>query len=79
MDVRLVRIGRENFEEVIDLELEKDQEKNLPSNVYSIAEASLSPLFHPRAILADDNVVGFVMYQFGEIGDPDEDECTNRR
>ena len=43
MDVRLARIGRENFEEVIDLELEKDQEKNLPSNVYSIAEASLSP------------------------------------
>ena len=26
--------------------------------------------------MADDNVVGFVMYQFGEIGDPDEDECT---
>jgi len=76
MEVSLTRIVEDNFEDVIEFELEEDQEKNLPSNVYSIAESTLSPLFHPRAICVDGKVVGFVMYQFGEIGDDDEDECT---
>jgi len=76
MDIKLTKIGRENFEDVVDLELEKEQEKHLPSNVYSIAESTLSPLFHPRAICLNNEVVGFAMYQFGEIGDFDEDDCT---
>lgn len=73
---RLTRISRENFHDVIELELEEEQEKHLPSNVYSIAESTLSPSFHPRAICVDEEVVGFAMYQFGEVGDFDEDECT---
>ena len=76
MDVSLAKVDRTNFEEVIGLELEPGQEHNLPSNVYSIAESTLSPLFHPRAILADGKVVGFVMYQFGEVGAFDEGDCT---
>lgn len=72
----LNRIARENFDDVIELELEPSQESNLPSNVYSIAESTLSETFHPRAICLDDSVVGFLMYQFGEAGDLDEDECT---
>ncbi|MEM8980795.1 MAG: GNAT family N-acetyltransferase [Pseudomonadota bacterium] len=76
MNVTLEKVARANFEEVIDLELEASQEKNLPSNVYSIAESSLSDTFHPRVICLDGEVVGFLMYQFGEIGDFDEDECT---
>lgn len=76
MDVTLALIDGPKFHDVIDLELEKDQEKNLPSNVYSLAESTLSPLFHPRAILADGTVVGFVMYQLGEEGAWDADECT---
>jgi len=76
LDVVLAKIDRRNFEDVIDLELEKAQEKYLPTNVYSIAESILSETFHPRAICLGDKVVGFLMYQFGEIGDPDEDECT---
>lgn len=76
MDVTLVKVSRDNFDEVIELELETEQEKNLPSNVFSIAESVLSTLFHPRVIMCDDKVVGFVMYQFGEMGDFDEDECT---
>ncbi len=67
---------RDNFHDVIDLELEEAQEKNLPSNVYSIAESTLSTLFHPRAVCADGKIVGFLMYQFVEIGDFDEDEGT---
>ncbi len=76
MEVTLEKIDWENFEDVIDLELEPAQEDNLPSNLYSIAESSLSPLYHPRAIRRDGTVVGFAMYQFGEAGNPDEDECT---
>lgn len=76
MNVQLAKIGRDNFDEVIDLELAPSQDKNLPSNLYSIAESTLSDTFHPRAICADGEVVGFVMYQFGEIGDFDEEECT---
>ena len=76
MNVTLVRIARENFDDVIELELEPSQEGNLPSNAYSIAESTLSETFHPRAICLDGKVVGFLMYQFGEVGDFDEDECT---
>ena len=76
MKISLEPIVWDNFDDVIELELEKSQEKNLPSNVYSIAESSLSPLFHPRAVCVDGKVVGFAMYQFGEIGDADEEECT---
>ncbi|MBX2885554.1 MAG: GNAT family N-acetyltransferase [Granulosicoccus sp.] len=76
MNVTLHPITRENFDDAIELELEEDQEQHLPSNLYSIAESSLSPLFYPRAINLDAEVVGFTMYQFGEIGEPDQDECT---
>lgn len=76
MDVKLAKIDRDNFDDVVNLELEKEQEKNLPSNVFSIAESTLSAMFHPRVITVDDKVVGFLMYEFGEIGNFDEGECT---
>lgn len=76
MNVKLTKISRGNFDDVIALELEKSQEHLLPSNVFSIAESTLSETFFPRAICSDDKVVGFLMYQFGEIGDFDEGECT---
>ncbi|MEM7303053.1 MAG: GNAT family N-acetyltransferase [Pseudomonadota bacterium] len=76
LNVTLIRIARENFDDVIELELEPFQKGNLPSNVYSIAESTLSETFHPRAICLDGKAVGFLMYQFGEAGDFDEDECT---
>lgn len=76
MNVTLQNIARDNFDEVIVLELEKSQERNLPSNLYSIAESTLSETFYPRAICLDGKPVGFAMYQFGEVGDFDEDECT---
>ncbi|MEP2944759.1 MAG: GNAT family N-acetyltransferase [Lentilitoribacter sp.] len=76
MQISLCKITRENFDAVIGLSLRDDQKDVLPSNVFSIAESTLSPLFHPRAICQYDKVVGFAMYQFGEIGDFDEDDCT---
>jgi diamine N-acetyltransferase len=74
-----MKVVRDNFNDVIELEIEEAQEKYISSNVITIAESTLSPyfhLFHHRAICVDDKVVGFVEYQFGEIGEFDEDECT---
>ena len=79
MDVTLVEVVRDNFNDVIGLELEEDQKKYIESNVYTIAESTVSPYFHlthHRAICVDGKVVGFVQYQFGEIGEWDEGECT---
>ena len=79
MDVKLMKVVRDNFNDVIELEIEEAQEKYILSNVITIAESTLSPyfhLFHHRAICVDEKVVGFVEYQFGEIGEFDENECT---
>ncbi len=79
MDVKLMKVVRNNFNDVIELEIEEAQEKYISSNVITIAESTLSPyfhLFHHRAICVDEKVVGFVEYQFGEIGEFDENECT---
>jgi len=74
-----MKVVRDNFKDVIELEVEESQKKYIESNVITIAESTLSPyfhLFHHRAICVDDKVVGFVEYQFGEIGEWDENECT---
>lgn len=75
MDVELREIGYEHFHEVIDLEIEKEQEKNLPSNLYSIAEASFSSTCFTRAIWLEGKIVGFLMYRFGEDED-DQHKCV---
>jgi diamine N-acetyltransferase len=74
MEVRLREIAYEHFHAVIDLEIEKEQELNLPSNLYSIAEASFSPSCFTRAIWFGEKIVGFLMYRFGEDAD-DQHEC----
>ncbi|MEM8554694.1 MAG: GNAT family N-acetyltransferase [Pseudomonadota bacterium] len=76
MNVTLSEIDPSNFEDVIALELEPAQELNLPTNVYSIAESSLSDMLHPRAICVDGIAVGFVMYAVGDIDDEDGHTCT---
>ena len=75
MNIKLVNVSEDNFDEVVELQLEPEQEDYLPSNAYSIAESTLSPLFNPRVICRDKQVVGFLMYQFGEYGLADKDEC----
>ena len=75
MSVKITRIVYENFDEVVELKVEKCQEQSLPSNLYSIAESSFSPTAHTRAIWSDDKIVGFLMYRFGEDED-DKHECV---
>ena len=75
MEVKLTEIVYDIFHDVIDLEVEEAQEEYLPSNLYSIAEASFCSSFHPRAIWQEETIVGFLMYQFG-IEDNEQHECT---
>ena len=74
LEVELKEILYEHFHDVIDLEIEKEQEKNLPSNLYSIAESSFSVACFTRAIWYKEEIVGFLMYRFGEDED-DQHEC----
>jgi len=79
LNVKLKKVVRDNFNDVIELEIKEAQKKYIESNVITIAESTLSPyfhLFHHRAIYLNEEVVGFVEYQFGEIGESDENECT---
>jgi len=79
MIVKLVEVVRDNFNDVIELELKEEQKRYIESNVYTIAESTVSQYFHlthHRAICVDQKVVGFVQYQYGETGERDEDECT---
>ena len=71
-----MKVVRDNFNDVIELKVKKTQETYLPSNLFSIAESTFSALTHLRAICVGEKVVGFLDYEFGEIGEPDENECT---
>ena len=77
--IKLVEITRDNFDAVVELELEEYQKEFICPNVDSIAGSMFSPFSHLnrlRAICMDEKVVGFVRYQYGEIGEFDEKECT---
>ena len=75
LEVELKEVTVDNFEDVIDLELDESQRDYLPDNTYSIAESKFFPSYQPRAIYSNGKVVGFLMYQSAvDEGQPDEYE-----
>ena len=60
--VTLRAVTRDNFEALTDLQLHPHQREYLASNSYSIAQASFYPNYHTRAIYADEEPVGFMMF-----------------
>lgn len=69
--VKLERVSTETFEKVVDLRVAPQQNNFVAPNVVSLAQAWLYyDDARPYAILADDQVVGFVMLDW------DEDERT---
>ncbi len=45
-------------------------------NIFAISDSrTVETNFHPRAILLGEDIVGFLMYQFGE-SESDQHECT---
>jgi diamine N-acetyltransferase len=68
MNITLKNVTRDNFDEVIKLEVHESQNGFVASNMYSIAESKVYDNFCPRAIYAKeqkeqkDELVGFLMY-----------------
>ena len=67
--VNLKPITKDNFDDVIELEVDENQDF-VVDNVYSIAESKVDPSMIPLAIYNDTNLVGFLMY--GINPDPDD-------
>lgn len=55
--VTLRPIAFDNFEDVIELQLHPEQMRNLPSNVYSIAESTLAFGFKETGFRDDGDVI----------------------
>ena len=55
-----------NWQTCIHLRVSPEQATHLASNLYSLAEAYVEPACVPRAIYADETMIGFVMYTFHE-------------
>ena len=73
MKVSLREVTKDNWLDVIHLEITKEQEDYVALNSESIAESSFYPHYVNRAIYLDDKVVGFMQYyQELEEGLPDE-------
>jgi diamine N-acetyltransferase len=60
--ISLRDVSADNWEAVVDLELDPTQEDLVASNLYSVAESHYDPDARPRAIYAGKRVVGFLMY-----------------
>lgn len=65
-------ITKDNFEQVIDLEITGEQQGFVRSNLYSIAQSKAIPVLTPKAVYNEaGELVGFVLYR-GER-DPSQD------
>lgn len=64
--VRLEQISASNRKAVLALELDKSQEDLVADNASSLKEAKNDDDASPRAVVADDRVVGFLMYDASE-------------
>jgi len=74
MDIKLKEVTIENFRDVTKIQIEKDQERYVPSSCFLIAESKFHPNHQARAIYFEDTVVGLVLFQTGE-GDFEPHEC----
>lgn len=60
--IQLVPVTADNWKACCALTLTPGQQDFMEANVYSIAQAKFEPSLVLRAIMMDDTVVGFVMY-----------------
>jgi diamine N-acetyltransferase len=64
MAIILRKLTNDTFRECIGLKVAAGQEDYVASNVFSLAEAQADGVSNPRAIYADEQMVGFIMYDF---------------
>lgn len=68
--IKLEKITADNFEDVLKLEVLKEQENFVSTTAYSLAQAYVYyPNAYPFEIYADDTLVGFIMFGFYELRD----------
>lgn len=66
--IKLKKITKDNFEDVLKLKVKKNQENFVSTTVYSLAQAYVyQENAYPFAIYADDTLVGFIMFGFYEL------------
>lgn len=68
-DVELRDVTADNWQAVVSLELDPEQEDLVASNAESLAEARSDPDARPRVIYAGERIVGFLMYDAGRPRD----------
>jgi diamine N-acetyltransferase len=61
-NIKIKKVTSHNWEAVVKLELDVDQQDLVASNLYSVAEAKFDRDARPRAVYAGKRVVGFLMY-----------------
>jgi len=59
--VQLVPVTRQNYVQVFDLEVAPEQKQFVADTAFSLVQAAYEPNWEPRAIVANGNVVGFLM------------------
>jgi diamine N-acetyltransferase len=62
-DVKLKDVTADNWEAVVDLELDDQQQELVADNAYSLAESKFNTAARPRAVYAGKRIVGFLMYE----------------
>ena len=62
MFITLRELTRDTWEQCIDLQVADDQRDFIASNLYSLAEAQFYAGTVCRAVYADEEMIGFVMY-----------------
>jgi diamine N-acetyltransferase len=60
--IELRPVDRSNWRDCARLRLGPGQDDLVASNVWSIAESRFEPHYVPRAVVAEDEAVGFLMY-----------------
>jgi diamine N-acetyltransferase len=73
--IHLEKLTYENFDDVFELKVKKDQYPFVASNCYSVAEAYVTMIngghVFPFAIYNDKRLVGFIQLAYGEDADQD--------
>jgi len=64
MNITLRKPDNDTFHECIKLKVGDDQQGFVASNMFSLAEAYADGVSNARAIYADEQIVGFIMYDF---------------
>lgn len=62
MEVSLRPVTKENYEEVCELDVTKEQEQYVACNMYSLVESMFNEGYETRAIYLNEETVGFFMW-----------------